>query len=534
MSAGFDDTAERVLLLTPTGSDTEVAARLLAEAHLFPLPCGSLADVCHRMSEGAGTIVLAEESLVSAEAVGLIDFLAAQPPWSDIPVIVLTTRTHEGSSTVELSRLFASVGNFVALERPFTSAAFLVTVHGALRARRKQYVVRKVLENEMAARGAAERASRMKDEFLATVSHELRTPLNAILGWAQLVRREDVSAEDRTRGLETIERNARSQTRLIEDLLDMSSVMSGKIRLEVQSVSLPATIEAALETVRPAANAKGIRFQSTIDPLVGPVLGDPNRLQQVVWNLLSNAVKFTPRGGSAQVVLRRVNGHAEIVVSDTGQGIPPDFLAQIFERFWQGDASTTRPVGGLGLGLAIVQHLVELHRGTVRAKSAGENQGSTFTVVLPLAVARSAGLARRMPRPGADQPELDFDPRALLGVKVLTVDDEADARDLVTRMLTRCGAQVRSAGSAAEALDDLVLHPPDVLISDIAMPGMDGYEFLRRVRAGGAKVPAIALTAFARSEDRARAMNAGYGAQVSKPVESSELIATVASMAGRS
>jgi signal transduction histidine kinase len=533
MSPGLEETAERVLLLTPTGADTEVAASLLAEADLSPFPCESLADVCHRIGEGAGAIVVAEEALISAEAVGLIDFLAAQPPWSDIPVIVLTTRTHEGSSTVELSRLFAAVGNLVVLERPFTSAAFLVTVHGALRARRKQYVVRKVLESEKAARGAAERASRMKDEFLATVSHELRTPLNAILGWAQLVRREDMSAPDRARGLETIERNARSQTRLIEDLLDMSSVMSGKIRLDVQSVSLATIIEAAVDTVRPAASAKGIHLQTTIDPLIGPVLGDPNRLQQVVWNLLSNGVKFTPRGGRVQVVLRGVNAHAEIVVSDTGQGIPAEFLGHIFERFWQGDGSTTRPVGGLGLGLAIVQHLVELHRGTVRAASAGENKGSTFTVVLPLAVARSASLVRRRPRPGADQPDLDFDARALQGVKVLTVDDEPDARELVTQMLTRCGAQVRSAGSAAEALEELLRFLPDVLISDIAMPGMDGYEFLRRARARGAQVPAIALTAFARSEDRTRALNAGYGAQVSKPVESSELIATVASLAGR-
>jgi PAS domain S-box-containing protein len=398
------------------------------------------------------------------------------------------------------------------------------------------------LAAERAARAEAERVSRMKDEFLATLSHELRTPLNAILGWSQILRAGEPSRDDLVQGLETIERNARAQTRLIEDLLDMSRIISGKVRLDVQAVDLAGVIDAAVETVRPAAEAKGVRLRKVLDPHAGPVRGDPGRLQQVVWNLLTNAIKFTPRDGRVEVALERVSSHLEVSVSDTGVGIHPDFLPHVFERFRQGDASTTRSHGGLGLGLSIVKNLVELHGGTTRAKSPGEGRGATFIVHLPLSAARLTEPDRQHPTspravgplapgvPPRDAPDL-------AGLKVLLVDDEPDARVLITRVLADSRASVVAAASAAEALEALDRDRPHVLVSDIGMPGVDGYEFIRRVRtrpdASGAALPAVALTAFARPEDRLRALHAGYQMHVAKPVEPAELLAVVASLTGR-
>jgi PAS domain S-box-containing protein len=414
----------------------------------------------------------------------------------------------------------------------------VVSVGGTSRditARRQEEIERQqLLESERAARSEAERASRLKDEFLATLSHELRTPLNAILGWAQLLRRGG-GDETLMEGLDVIERNAKVQTQLIEDLLDMSRIISGKIRLDVQRVDLAAVVDAAVEAVRPSASLKGLQIRKLLDPLAGPVMGDPNRLQQVVWNLLTNAIKFTPKLGRIEVILERINSHVEIHVSDTGQGIKPEFLPHVFERFRQADGSTTRRHGGLGLGLSIVKSLVELHGGKVRVTSAGEGLGSTFTITLPLAVVKHEG-----PREHPTTPRLmsgDCDSLSLQGLKVLVVDDEPDARELVKRLLEECHAQVFTAASAAEGLAVLSRERPDVLLSDIGMPGTDGYAFMRQVRqlphADGGKIPAIALTAFARSEDRTRAMIAGYQVHLSKPVEHQELIATVASLAGR-
>ena len=395
-----------------------------------------------------------------------------------------------------------------------------------------------LLESERAARAGAERANRMKDEFLATLSHELRTPLSSILGWAHLLRSRPPSAEELHKGLETIERNARVQTQLIEDLLDMSRITSGKVRLDVQPVLPASFIEAAVETVRPAAEAKGIRLGTMLDPSAGPVSGDPGRLQQVIWNLVNNAIKFTPSNGRVQVVLERVDSHIEISVADTGVGIEPQFLDHVFERFRQADASSTRHFGGLGLGLSIVRHLVELHGGTVRAHSAGIGKGSTFTVHLPLAAVQRPSQSPPRQHPAA-QPSgaPDFKPVDLAGLKVLVVDDQQDARELVARMLQECGAQVVMAGGAEEALRLVEQERPQVLVSDIGMPEVDGFELLKRIRAlgesRGGRVPAIALTAFARSEDRTRALQRGFQVHVSKPVEAAELIATVASVAGR-
>jgi PAS domain S-box-containing protein len=396
----------------------------------------------------------------------------------------------------------------------------------------------RLYEAEQAARAQAERMSDMKDEFLATLSHELRTPLSAILGWSQVLRRRQVGETELQHALDVIERNARVQTRLIEDLLDMSRITSGKVRLDIQPLQPVSFVEAALETVRPAADAKGIRLEKMLDPVAGPVSGDPNRLQQVVWNLLSNAIKFTPKDGKVQVVLQRVNSHIEISVADTGVGIKTEFLPHVFERFRQADAATTRRYSGLGLGLSIVKHLVELHGGTVRADSLGEGRGTTFSVHLPLtAVQRGADKGERHhPRTPKDLPQ-DYRVANLSGVKVLVVDDEPDARDLLRRVLTDCGAEVMVAATAAEALRMVQNARPDLLVSDVGMPDTDGFELLKQIRALGAarggRLPAIALTAFARSEDRTRALRAGFLVHVSKPVEPSELVATVASVAGR-
>jgi PAS domain S-box-containing protein len=394
-----------------------------------------------------------------------------------------------------------------------------------------------LLENERQARAEAERVSNMKDEFLATLSHELRTPLSAILGWAQVLRRGSRDQNDLQRGLQTIERNARSQAQLIEDLLDMSRITSGKVLLDMQTVAPAGFIDAAVETVRPAADAKNIRIEKhyAIDP--GMVAGDPARLQQVVWNLLSNAIKFTPRDGQVDIDLNRTDTSVLITVRDNGAGIKPEFITHVFERFRQADASMTRRHGGLGLGLAIVKQLIEQHGGTVRAESGGEGQGASFTIELPLAkqqapAPRSARAAMILPTPST--PEMTV--LDLSGVDALVVDDDRDARELIKRILNDCGATVRIAASARDAIDLFTEAPPQLLISDLGMPEVDGFELLdwvrRLPRAQGSQVPAIALTAFARSEDRLRALESGFSAHISKPVEPSELIATVASVVG--
>jgi len=393
-----------------------------------------------------------------------------------------------------------------------------------------------LLTRERAARGDAEQANRIKDEFLATVSHELRTPLNAILGWASILQKHLDNPERLKDGLVVIERNSRVQARIIDDLLDVSRVIAGKIRLDVQRVDLPNVIEAALDGLRPAADAKGLRLHSVIDPQAGPVKGDPSRLQQVVWNLVSNAIKFTPRNGQVHVSLERVNSHLEITVSDTGQGITPEFLPHIFERFRQADSSATRTHGGLGIGLAIVKHLVEMHGGSVQARSMGLGQGATFTVTLPLVVIQEPDepALREHPRVSYELTALS-EPPPLTGVRVLVVDDDPDSRKLIEDVLVDCQAEVRTAASADEGLDAWAAWHPTVILSDIGMPGQDGYEFIRRIRShetGRHPTPAAALTAFTRSEDRRRALLAGYQTHVGKPVEPAELVAVVASLAG--
>lgn len=377
----------------------------------------------------------------------------------------------------------------------------------------------------------ARNANRAKDDFLATVSHELRTPLNVMLGWASLLRTSKLSDEKREQALETIERNARAQAQLIDDLLDVSRIISGNLRLELRALDLATIIEAAVDALRLAADAKGVRVQFLFDEDARHATGDPGRLQQVVWNLLSNAVKFTDRGGLVSARLTRVDSQAEISVSDTGLGIDPDFLPHVFERFKQADGATTRAQGGLGLGLAIVKHLVELHGGTVSATSAGAKQGSSFRVRLPLSatalqgVERAVSASSRMMAP------------SLAGLRVLVVDDERDAQQLLVALLAGHGAEVTAVGSAAEALVEIQRDAPDVLVSDIGMPSEDGYALIRKVRGLLKKspkaLPAAALTAYARADDRSRALLAGFQSHVAKPVDPDELLIVVATLAGR-
>ena len=658
---------ERILIFAPTGRDSALTARFLADANLHPAACESVEHLCLEMSKGAGLVFLTGEALTSEAMQCLTGALAQQPPWSDIPVVVLTSGGGGTPANVAALSNLIETGNVTLIERPVRVMTLMSTVRSALRARRHQYDVRDRLEAERRAKEAlaqseqqlrtladaipplawmaepdghifwynrrwyeytgtspeemegwgwqsvhdpamlpqvlerwrdsintgepfemefplkgtdgsfrsfltrviplkneqgrvvrwfgtntdveelrralreAEDANRTKDEFLATLSHELRTPLTAILGWARMLSGGQLDGASTARALETIERNARAQSQLIEDILDVSRVITGKLRLDVQPVNLAEVIESSINAVLPAADAKGIRLQRVLDTGANMISGDPARLQQIIWNLLSNAIKFTPRGGRVRVKLERINSHVEITVIDNGQGISPDILPYIFERFRQADSSTTRAHGGLGLGLAIVRHLVEMHGGTVQAESRGEGLGTTFTIMLPLVVMSSLDAQRASdgervhPTASADVP---FDcPSELEGLHLLVVDDEADTRTLLKAVLEKCGASVITAASAGEALAALKETRPDVLISDLGMPGEDGYTLIKKVRAlsaeDGGQTPSAALTAYARVEDRMKVLRAGFQIHIPKPVEPAELITIVANLAGR-
>ncbi|HEY2405101.1 MAG TPA: ATP-binding protein, partial [Polyangiaceae bacterium] len=387
---------------------------------------------------------------------------------------------------------------------------------------------------EQGARQSADIANRAKDEFLATISHELRTPLNAILGWAKLLASAGLDESKRARAAETIERNAVAMAQLIEDLLDVSRIISGKMRLETRLVDLASVVNAALESAKPSIDAKGMTLRTDLELHAGSLLGDPSRLQQVIWNLLSNAVKFTDRGGQLELSLRRDGEMVELRVRDTGKGISPQFLPHVFDPFRQADGRITRSYGGLGLGLSICRHIIELHGGQISAESAGEGSGSTFIVRLPVSVGHHVSETDRISRLPAAEDAFERPP-VLRGLKVLVVDDDEDARLLVERILEECGSQVASAASVPQAMAAIGTAPPDVLVSDIGMPGEDGFDLIRKVRAlpapQGGQVPAIALTAYTRAQDRRQLLNAGYMMHVPKPVEPAELVSVVASLA---
>ena len=395
-----------------------------------------------------------------------------------------------------------------------------------------------LLASERAARAEAERANRIKDDFLATLSHELRTPLQSMIGWAQLLKMGDVSPEDFAEGLEAIERNAQLQSQMIADLLDVSRITSGKLRLDLETVELSAVVKAVVSAATPAAEAKGIRITKTIDPAVGPVRGDPSRLQQVVWNLVNNAVKFTPEGGAIQVALAGVESQAEIRVVDNGQGIDAQLLPNIFERFLQGDASASRSHGGLGLGLAIARQLIELHGGTIRAESRGPGTGATFIIDLPIAAPKTVEISGQEPASPVTSRAAPVTGGScqLDGLRVLLVDDDSDARRILSFILCTAGAVIEECPGVDLALASIQEFDPQVLVSDLGMPGQDGFDLIRRVRELGGRfqgLPAIALTALARSEDCRRALLAGFQMHLAKPVEPRELTAAVAALVGR-
>jgi signal transduction histidine kinase/CheY-like chemotaxis protein len=457
---------------------------------------------------------------IIAHSINIFSFYAVLATVPICLIIYFTYRTY-------LKNIEASEAQTSVAEKHLEELSRYVVELRRLEDARKQ-----LLLDERRARSEAEAANRIKDEFLATLSHELRTPLTSLLGWASLLRGDDVDDALREQGLQAIERNARVQTQLIDDLLDVSRIISGKLSLDVRPTEISSVVEAAIAVVRPASDAKGIRLTYTRDPIVGSISGDSARLQQIAWNLLSNAVKFTPERGRIEVRLEQKDGHVQLTVSDNGQGINPEFLPRVFDRFRQADSSTTRDYGGLGLGLAIVRHLVELHGGTVRAESAGESKGASFCVTFPL-------IAERIDSAVLNQSGeySQMDRNSLNGLRVLVVDDEPDARQIITTLIQRTGAEVMACESAHEALEALEKWHPDVLMSDIGMPGEDGYSLINKVRSlpadRGGDVPAAAFTAYAREEDRQRALDAGYQMHIAKPISSGQLVAMIAHLAGR-
>jgi PAS domain S-box-containing protein len=671
---------ERVLIMAPVGRDAAMTARFLAEAGLTSHICDDISSLCPEIHHGCGLIFLTGEALTPEALRSLIDCATQQPPWSDVPLIVLTSGGGETPINADVLAALGKAGNVTLIERPVRAATLLSSIKSALRARRRQYDVRdhlieqvrarealgqseeqlrialdaaqlgtwqfdlasrrvestpghkahfglppdeeysyeflmeaihpddrahvvaaiesalqqridyrseyrvlwpdgsehwilamgrakynsdnepyrmvgvtiditerknaeqereQLLEREQAARAEAEAANRLKDEFLATVSHELRTPLMAILGWTSLLRVGQLDDVTAATALETVERNANSQVQLINDLLDVSRIANGQLRLNVQPIDLVQIIEAAMDAVRPSAEAGDIELEVSLDVQAGLIAGDADRLQQVIWNLLTNAVKFTPAGGRVMVRLERLGSQVQITVRDTGKGIDPQFLPDVFDRFRQADQTSTRRYGGLGLGLSIVRQLVTLHGGSVEAQSDGDGKGSAFVVCLPLAPPRpSTQETEESERAHVTDEDGAVDVLTRLDhIRVLVVEDEPDTRDVLRTILQQCGSQVVTAESAAEAMRVLATWKPDVLISDIGMPEEDGYSLIARVRALGAEhgstVPAIALTAYAKEEDRRRALNAGFQVHVAKPVEPLELAAVVADLATR-
>jgi len=533
-TAGSDREARRVLVLAPVGIDAKLMKRAILDAGLGAETCLDVACLCEELLRGAGAAVFTEEALTEEGVRTLLDALGQQPAWSDMPLVVCTFPGALGRASSGRLRAIIDRGNVTLVERPMRARTLVSAMRAALNARGRQYELRDLIEQREALLREAEAASRLKDEFLATVSHELRTPLTAMLGWAELLRMGRLSESKQRQALATIERNARAQVQLVEDLLDVSRIVSGRLRLEMAAVLPGQFIEPAAESVRVAADAKEVALELDLDPTIGPVLGDAARLQQVAWNLLTNAVKFTPRGGRVRVTSRRVGPSVELRFCDTGRGVSPEFLPYMFDRFRQADGSSTRAQGGLGLGLAIVKHLVELHGGTIEAHSDGEGCGSEFIVRLPVPEGGLLAAPRSIEAPLHSS--LGFDcPPEVVGLRVLVVEDEPDTRNLLVMLLELCHAQVVSAASAAEARELVARDAPHLIISDIGMPGGDGYALIRDVRAmpddRGGRVPAVALTAYARAEDRARALRAGFDEHLPKPVEPRELVRVIASLA---
>ncbi|PYM36998.1 MAG: hybrid sensor histidine kinase/response regulator [Candidatus Rokuibacteriota bacterium] len=498
--------------------------------------CDSAADALSKISVTDYDAIVADIKMPGMDGLALLAEIRTLRP--DTPTVLITGHGHD-----DLAVLALRGGAYDFVQKPIDRDYIVASLTRAIEERERRRRVEaqqafleqhaELLEKIIEERTRELReANRLKDQFIAMLSHELRSPLGAIRMWASLLRGGKLDAERTARAIEAIERSAMTQAQLVEDLLDVSRITAGKLVLDARPIDLAAVAEAALDAVRADAEAKEVRIEQVFELGGGRVQGDPARLQQVMWNLLSNAVKFSSRGGRVVLRLACGDGQAIISVRDEGEGIAPEFLPHVFEPFRQADSTDTRAHGGLGLGLAIVHDVVELHRGTIEVESKGKGQGATFTVRLPLVGARSEAARGVARQPALSGEEFRPSP-SLQGVRVLVVDDDAGARESVTAVLEQSGASVRAVESAAEAVETLEREPPDVLLSDIAMPGMDGYAFLGQARARlpGAQLPAAALTAYADATDRARALAAGFQAHLAKPVDPAELVAVVAELA---
>ena len=524
---------DKALVLIVDDNETGLYSktRILRQAGFEVIQASTGTDALRAVVERSPRLVVLDVKLPDVNGWEVCRRIKADPATSSVLVLQLSaTYVHEADTVRALEG-----GADACLTEPVEPPVLVATVRALLRTRQAEDELRDALAREQEARNAAEIANRAKDEFLATLSHELRSPLGAILTWVTLMRAGRLDPARTGRALEAIERNTRLQVKLVEDLLDVSRIVTGKMNLDVRLVDLATVIDAALDTVRPAAEAKLVRLDTLLDRRIGPILGDADRLQQVLWNLLANAIKFTPREGGIEIRLDALESQARISVRDTGRGIDRDLLPHVFERFRQADTSITRSDAGLGLGLAIVRHLVELHGGTVQAESPGQGEGATFTILLPLPAIRT--VEDEGPR-GTHHEMARLDLPMLRDVRVLVVDDERDARDAVVAILEHAGATVASVTSVREALAQMESSAPDVLVSDIAMPGEDGYELIRRIRDRapelGPRVPTLALTAHAGVNDQKRVLAAGFHAYLAKPIEPGELVSMIASLAGRS
>ncbi len=515
------DPQDRVLIFTPIGRDAELTRDLLQRASIGCVVCRSLGMLIEAFdAAGAGALLLTEEALDEPGFSELVAHLEQQPPWSDVPVLLFADG--HGTVTPRAIRSIDTLRNVTLLDRPIRVAAVLSTIRAALRGRARQYEVRDLLVALHRARTQAESANRLKDEFLATLSHELRTPLNAILGWTSMLVRGQVEPSRFPRVFEALDRNAQAQAQLTADVLDVSRIITGKLTLQPATVDLCDIVARAVDAVRPAAAARSVVL-TVREPPACFVFGDPDRLQQIFWNLLSNAIKFTPRAGSVDIdVTRRTNGIVA-TVTDTGIGIPREFVPFVFDRFRQADQSSTRAHSGLGLGLSIVKHLTELHGGTVSAASEGAGRGARFEVRLPAVEdVRLSGSASE----SAAERSVHLDGRS-----ILVVDDDESTRDVVTAVLEAAHAQVRVAASVAEARQRLAEQTPAVIIADLGMPGEDGFSFIRGVRRSSAPgVPAIALSAYADAASREAALVAGFTAFLPKPARPHTLVELVWSL----
>ena len=515
--------ATAVRIFAPIGRDAVLTKDLLARAGIATEICPTIRSLCEGIRAGAAAIILTEELFEHDGVEEVAQALRAQPPWSDIAILLFAGSEGRAASTLTVEAL-ERLPNVTLLDRPVRVTAVLSIVRAAIRARARQLEVRDLLTALDAARRDAERASRLKDEFLATLSHELRTPLNAILGWTAMLRRGQLDAERSHRGLEVIDRNARAQAQLVEEVLDMSRIITGKLRVDLATTCLQDIVEGAIEALRPAADAKRITIDWTRRH--GPILvrADADKLRQVMWNLLSNAVKFTPEGGHVAVRLEMAGSHVRVTVTDTGIGIEPQFMPFAFDRFRQADQSATRNHGGLGLGLAIVKHLIELHGGTVTVESTGAGQGATFTVTLPVPALLDASAGPAHTHAGDP-----FEIR-LPGRSIVVVDDDAATRELLATLFGQMGARVETADSAPAAFAIVQARPPELIIADIGLPGEDGYSLIRRIRALPSPVgdiPALALSAYTRAEDREAAYIAGFNQFVGKPALPQTLLVAV-------